>query len=83
MQMAILPSHHDLNNTVQLLERDAIGHLDTPPDAWLDIFERHAKLQSIIEPFRSHTAAHTKLRRRPQFLAQSIAHRARPNPRMG
>ena len=77
MQVAILPFHHGLNNTVQLLEREAFGHLDTPPDARLDIFERHAKLQSIIEPFRWHTAAHTKLRRRQQFLARGIAHRAR------
>jgi hypothetical protein len=42
-----------------------------------DFFERHAKLQSIIEPFQWHTAAHTKLRRRPQLLARGIAHRTR------
>ncbi len=30
MQIAILPSHHDLDDSVQLLEGVAIRHLDAP-----------------------------------------------------
>jgi hypothetical protein len=39
MKVAILPSHDELNDPVQLLESEAIRHLDAAPDARLEVSE--------------------------------------------
>jgi hypothetical protein len=41
MQVAILPSHGDLQNAMKLLERRLAGELDAPPDGWVDLPERY------------------------------------------